>query len=161
MLISMLVGVAALGLQDIEAPVIRDDQPIDVSAGRCETFEKEDTLECSGRVRVTQAGTILSADHMTIIGVNDEGGPRRMVAKGNVRYSNDVNAMSGEKAVYVSATTTLTVTGDVVVVQKDQVMTGGKLIYNTTTGEIEFLPGPTGRVRGVFYTAPEEGAPDS
>ncbi|MEM9233511.1 MAG: LptA/OstA family protein, partial [Pseudomonadota bacterium] len=139
-----LMGVSLLGTQDIGVPTLRDDQPIDVSAGRCEVFENQDTVRCEGSVRVSQGEAILAANLMTIYGTQAEGGFRRIEAEGDVRYATGDNAMSGKSAVYDAATTTLTVTGDVVVVQADQVMTGGRLIYNTTSGATVFMPSDGG-----------------
>ena len=158
MLLTMvLLGMAAAGAQELSAPTLRDDQPIDVSANRCEVFENQDTVQCSGDVRVRQGDAILAADEMTIYGTQAEGGFRRIDAKGRVRYAADGSAMSGQRAVYDAETATLTVTGDVVVVQEEQVMTGGELVYNTTTGATVFTPDATGRVRGVFYPSQEGG----
>ncbi|RFB05596.1 LptA/OstA family protein [Parvularcula marina] len=148
-----LMGMTMLSSQDLPAQTLRDDQPIDVSAGRCEVFENEDTVRCEGAVRVSQGEAILAADRMTIYGTQEEGGFRRIEAEGAVRYATGENAMSGQSATYDAATTTLTLIGDVVVVQADQVMTGGQLVYNTTTGATLFTPPNGGRVRGVFYTA--------
>ena len=151
LLTMMLMGMAAAGAQEISAPTLRDDQPIDVSANRCEVFENEDTVKCTGDVRVRQGDSILAANEMTIYGTQAEGGFRRIDARGRVRYAADGSAMSGQEAIYDAETTTLTVTGDVVVVQEEQVMTGGKLVYNTVTGATVFTPDSSGRVRGVFY----------
>lgn len=151
-----LMGMTVLSGQDLPAPALRDDQPIDVTAARCEVFDNEDTLRCEGSVRVAQGESILAAERMTIYGTQAEGGFRRIEAEGAVRYAKGDNAMSGKSAVYDAASSTLTVTGDVVVVQADQVMTGGRLVYNTTTGATLFTPPEGGRVRGVFYTASDK-----
>lgn len=130
--------------------------PVDLSAGRCEAREQEDRVTCTGSVRVTQGDAILSAAKMSLFGVNTPSGLRRIEAEGEVRYASGPNAVSGASGVYDAASTTLTVTGDVIVIQGSQVMTGGRLIYNTETGDVEFGPGSGGRVRGLFYTQPQQ-----
>lgn len=152
-----LMGLAAAAAQNTAPAVPSLDQglPIDVSAaGKCEVLEQDDMVECSGDVRVTQGDTLLAAERMTIIGISDERGFRRIEAEGGVRYAADDSALSGEKAVFDADSDTLTVTGDVVVVQADQIMTGGRLVYNTVTGATMFTPEQGGRVRGVFYSRP-------
>lgn len=151
-----LMGITLLSGQDVPAPTLRDDRPIDVTAARCEVFENEDTVRCEGSVRVAQGEAILAAERMTIFGTRAEGGFERIEAVGGVRYATGDNAMSGNSAIYDAASSTLTVTGDVVVVQADQVMTGGRLVYNTVTGATIFTPPEGGRVRGVFYTASDK-----
>lgn len=161
---SSIIGVVAAGLGALcfsaQGPTsgagpmtLRDDLPIDVSAERCEVFENEDAVRCNGNVRVRQADAILTGDVMTIIGLSEEGGFRRIEAVGNVRYASGTDAISGARGVYDAPTTTVTVTGDVVAITKDQIMTGGELIYNTETGRTVFSAGSKGRVRGLFYTA--------
>lgn len=131
--------------------------PIDLSAGRCEASEMEDRVTCSGSVRVVQGEAILTAETMTLFGVNDAEGLRRIEAEGEVRYANGPNAISGHSGIYDAVATELVVTGDVIVIQDGQVMTGGELIYNTETGDVLFTPGREGRVRGLFYTRSSDG----
>lgn len=128
-------------------------KPVDVSAARCEVLKTEDTVECTGEVRVSQGEAILTGDRLKIFGTSATGGFRRIEGEGNIRYGNGIDAISGSTATYDAASSTIVVTGDVIVVQGPQVMTGGKLTYNTTTGAIAFQPGADGRVRGLFYTA--------
>jgi len=126
--------------------------PVDVSAGRCEVFENEDVIECTGAVRVTQGDALLSADRMKIYGAGGGDGFDKIEGEGNVRYAAGLNAVSAGWALYDGETTTITATGDVVVLQGDQVMAGGKVVYNTTTRAMVITPGADGRVRGVFHT---------
>lgn len=147
----MLIALGLTMIQGAGVPEFRDDKPIDISAERCEIFDNQDTWQCEGSVRVAQGDAILSAGKMTIFGTKSENGFSRIEAFGSVRYASGVNAMSGNAATYDAANTTLTLTGDVVVVEGEQIMTGGRLVYNTTTGATVFTPPPSGRVRGVFF----------
>ncbi|MEE4349123.1 MAG: LptA/OstA family protein [Pacificimonas sp.] len=142
-----------VGLEGTGALAPDSDAPIDLAAERCEVFENEDTARCAGAVRLVQGDAILTADEMTIFGFSHPDGVRRIEGSGNVRYASGPNAISGATAVYDASATTITVTGDVVVIQGDQIMAGGELVYNTATGALQFSPGADGRVRGLFYSA--------
>ncbi|MEM9422716.1 MAG: LptA/OstA family protein [Pseudomonadota bacterium] len=160
--LAVMVGLSAVATPAYAQDVQRDNgapsmgldasKPIDLSATRCEVFENEDTVECTGDVRVTQGPAILTADRMKIFGATAGEGFQRIEGHGDVRYSSEDNAVSGDKAVYDGPANTITVTGDVVVVQGEQVMLGGELIYNTLTRAIVFSPAEDGRVRGLFFT---------
>ena len=149
-----LVMLVALAMQDSLG--LSNDAPIEVTAGRCEALEMVDTMECTGNVRVKQGEAILTAEKVTIFGTNSEEGFERIEGEGTVRYAAGENAVSGDHAVYDGTANTITVTGDVVVIQGDQIMAGGRLVYNTVTRAIQFEPGPDGRVRGLFHTAESE-----
>ncbi len=148
------LGVGGALAQDNDGPSLGLDasKPIDLSAARCEVFENQDTVECTGNVRVTQGPALLTADRMIIYNATGGDGFQRIEGYGNVRYASEDNAVSGNEATYDGPTNTITVTGDVVVVQGEQVMLGGQLIYNTLTRAIVFSPAEDGRVRGLFYT---------
>ena len=153
MITSTLMFQLVLAMSAQSAPDVRSDLPYDISAERCEVFEVEDKIKCTGRVRVVQGEAILTADEMTVFGATSAAGFERIEGEGDVRYAEGVNAVSGRSAVFDGVNSTITVIGDVVVIQGEQVMVGGRLVYNTETGAMVFEPGETGRVRGVFYTA--------
>jgi lipopolysaccharide export system protein LptA len=62
----------------------------------------------------------------------------------------------GDNAVYDAASETITVTGDVVVVQDKNVTRASRIVYNVKTGEAKVTGGSrgknaTGRPRAVIY----------
>ncbi|MFI4966646.1 MAG: LptA/OstA family protein [Caulobacterales bacterium] len=87
-------------------------------------------------------------------------------AKGSVYYvSADGQRVHGDNAFYDSASTTITITGDVTAVNGQNVMRGTKMVYNTQTGEghVEGSgkgPGAKNRPRGVFYPKDANGQGD-
>jgi lipopolysaccharide export system protein LptA len=92
----------------------------------------------------------------------DVGQVERVEAEGPVFYTTPTQRATGDHATYVSADDTITMTGNVVVVQDKNVATGDKLVIEQKTGHstLSSTPGkPTGkpRVRAVFY--PSQGAP--
>lgn len=148
-------GVMALGAQpaaDEPGFGLDNSQPIDLAAERCEALNGGQVVECTGAVRVVQGPDLMTADRMKIYTAENDGGFERIESEGNFRYTSGINAVSGDYAIYDGPANTITVTGDVVVVQGEQVMVGGKLIYNTVARSIIFSPGEDGRVRGLFHT---------
>jgi lipopolysaccharide export system protein LptA len=82
----------------------------------------------------------------------------RMEADGNVYYVTPERVVKGDHAVYTADNTTITVTGtEVVATQGKNVISGTRMVMNTTTGEGTMIDeghtgrGHTGRVRSVIY----------
>ena len=105
-----------------------------------------------------QADVRVLADQMKIFtrgGSNDPtDGITRIEADGNFYYITPEQEVKGSRGVYVGATETFTVTGDVVLLQGDNVVTGNELIYDLRTDEAKVVGtckgrkcGSTGRVR--------------
>ena len=70
-------------------------------------------------------------------------------ASGNVYFVTPEQTIRGDRAVYTPANDTIVLTGDVILTQGQNVMTGGRLTYTTRT-EAAQMDG-AGRVQGVFY----------
>ena len=113
------------------------DAPIDITAKKFESFPDKDYGIWTGDVQVIQGEVLLTAPSLVIYGIA-AGEANRIEATGGMRYTNGLEAITGDAATYDAASETITVTGSVVVVQGDQVMTGGALVYNTKTGEMQF-----------------------
>ena len=78
----------------------------------------------------------------------------RMEAEGSVYYVTPDRKVRANAAVYVAGSTTITMTGDVVAVQGQNVLRGDRMVFNTETGEGQMQGGGKGgknRPRGVFY----------
>ncbi|NHK29489.1 hypothetical protein FF098_016375 [Parvularcula flava] len=132
--------------------------PIDITGAQFEAFQNEDYALWTGDVQVVQGEVILTAPQLKIYGI---GGGRfnRVDATGGIRYTNGLEAISGDRAVYRKENETIVVTGNVVVVQGRQVMTGQQMTYYLDTGKIVFNKETKARVRGVFFT--EDNAPSN
>ncbi len=72
-------------------------------------------------------------------------------ASGNVYYVTPTQTMRGDRAVYTVANDTIVVTGDVILTQGENVMTGTRIVYNVRTEAARIEGGQGGRVQGVFY----------
>jgi len=140
--------------------------PIDIVADRLDTWTgSPEALRDTSRLR---ADVIIA--HLEVrkdankASKNEAGGSSgacgavtTIEAKGHVYYvSTDGKRVHGDNAFWDAANTTITITGDVVAVQGDNVMRGSKMVDNTQTGEghVEGSakgPGAKNRPRAVLY----------
>ncbi len=126
----------------------------EIDAARSEYLDGGKRVISEGAVRVTQPGVILTADRIEVTFVEDTREIEEVLALGRVRYATITgDAIAGDRALYIAADSTFTVTGNVVVAQEAQVSTGEQLIYNTQTGSILMTGGENGRVRALISQA--------
>lgn len=110
------------------------------------------SLSLRGRAEVVQGQNRLRADVISGSGVNSE--IDRIEASGNVYFVTPEQTIRGDRAVFTLSDNLVVMTGDVIVTQGQNVMTGGRLTYNTETGAVTMAGGAGsngGRIRGVFY----------
>ncbi len=139
-----LIGGAAVG----QARPQTSDQPIMIGADAGERTNTSFSLR--GRAEVTQGGNRLRAD--AIEGASAAGGDISSVtASGNVYYVTPNETIRGDRAVYTISNATIVVTGDVILTQGKNVLTGGRLTYNIDTGAANMAGGANSRIQGVFY----------
>ena len=158
MIRSILAGAAALGIvlaaatgvataQTRPAP---SEQPIMVGADSAEQTPSGFALR--GRAEVLQGDNRLRAD--AIQGVSSGGAISQVTATGNVYYVTPTETIRGDRAVYTVSDTTIVVSGDVILTQGRNVLTGARLVYNIDTGAAR-MEGGSGsgatRIQGVFY----------
>ena len=127
----------------------QSDAPLDITSDRLES--NENVAVWSGSVRVIQGDAIMTSDELVIVR-NDAGELEEIQAIGDVRYSTGKEAITGEKAVYRETERSIEMTGDVVVTQGEQVMSGGRLLNWVDTGKLTFTAPEGRRVRGIFHT---------
>jgi lipopolysaccharide export system protein LptA len=96
-----------------------------------------------GRAEVVQGQNRLRADAINGIGAD--------VWSGNVYFVTPDQTIRGDRAVYTLANNEVVVTGDVILTQGQNVLTGGRLVYNTETESARMEGSSNGRIRGVFY----------
>ena len=78
-------------------------------------------------------------------------GESRIEASGNVYFVTPEQTIRGDRAVYTTADDMIVVTGDVILTQGQNVLTGSRLTYNVRTETARIEAGGQGRIRGVFY----------
>ena len=139
----------ALGLSALPtiggAQSFQGGQPI--MWGADEVSRTPTLLSLRGRAELTQGDNRIRADRVE--GTISNGDLSRVEASGNVYFVTPEQTIRGDRAVYTPANDTIILTGDVILTQGQNVMTGGRLTYNTRT-EAAQMDG-AGRVQGVFY----------
>jgi lipopolysaccharide export system protein LptA len=125
------------------------NQPIGYGADTGELTNTSVSLR--GRAEITQGQARLRAN--AIEGARDaSGGLTTIEASGDVYYVTPNETIRGDRAVYTVSNATVVVTGDVILRQGQNVLTGSRLSYNVDTGQARIEGGGQGgRVRGVFY----------
>ncbi len=106
-----------------------------------------------GRAEITQGGNRLRAGRVNLT-TDDRGGVTRVEAIGEVFFVTPTQTARGDRATYDLNTDEVVVTGEVILAQGENVMRGGRLVYNvrTETGRMAGAPTAGGdRVQGVFY----------
>lgn len=107
-------------------------------------------ISLRGRAELTQGDSRIRADR--IEGSISNGDLTRVEATGGVYFVTPEQTIRGDRAVYTPANDTIVLTGDVILTQGENVMTGGRLTYNTRTESAQMDGGgQNGRVQGVFY----------
>ncbi len=105
----------------------------------------------TGQADIRQGDVRLLADKVQIYtdgsqnGLVSTSGFSRMVATGNFYYITPEQEVRGDKAVYTQTDDSFVVTGDVVLLQEDSVVTGEKLNYNLSTREAKIVGNCNGR----------------
>ena len=148
--------------------------PYDVSADHQEIFQAENKVVLTGSVEVLNGQSRLRTPQLTVFynknnGVRGRPAPggapgavQRMEAVGPVYFVTPTQQAKGDHASYDAATDTMTLAGDVTLVQDKNVATGDKLTINQKTGLVTLTGGGAkGRVRGVFYSDEKPAAPQA
>ncbi len=155
MSMSRVLSAAAVALAMVAIPVAGEaqspanssDAPISFGADSGEYVGNTVTLR--GRAELIQGQNRLRADRVSGL---SQTGESRIEAAGNVYFVTPEQTIRGDSAVYTTADDMIVVTGDVILTQGQNVLTGSRLTYNvrTRTARIE-AGGQGGRIRGVFY----------
>ena len=146
------------------------DGPVDITADELEVQNKACVSIWRGRAEALQGQTRLRADLLRAtmatkqavagapsLGTSACGELIRMEAEGQVFYITAKDQrVRGDAATYDANAETVTMTGDVIAVQGQNVLRGSRMVFNTKTGEGRLTGGATGRnqsarPRGVFY----------
>lgn len=135
--------------------------PVAWGADRTEYLDAEGILKLIGRAELIQAENRLRANNIDLFfmpnaqgGAGGGGDVREIVAVGDVYFVTPTQVVRGDRAVYTAASDTIVVTGDVILTQGENVMTGSQLTVQVGTSRATMDGGPTPagrRVRGVFY----------
>ncbi len=147
------------------------NEPIDISSDNSEQFREERRAVWYGNVEVIQGTSRLRTPRLTVFySAREPNGPKpaagdaasdighieRVEADGPVYYMTPTQKAKGDHGTYIGADDTITLTGDVVMVQDKNVATGDKAVINQKTGHSTLTSnahtgGGRQRVRAVLY----------
>lgn len=146
------------------------DGPVDITADELEVQNKECVSVWRGKAEALQGQARLRADLIRAVFQTKAGAPGassvgsgacgdllRMEAEGSVFYvTSKEQRVRGDAGTYDAQAETVTLTGDVVAVQGQNVLRGSRMVFNTKTGEGRMVGAQSGRnagqrPRGVFY----------
>jgi lipopolysaccharide export system protein LptA len=153
------------------------DQPVQIEAASLEVRDKQKIATFSGNVKVVQGDTTVRCKTL-IVHYDDRGatgstmtstlGTRgrqqisRLEAKGGVIVTQHDQTATGDLGLFDMRANTVTLTGNVVVSQGQNVMRGDRLVVNLTTGVSRLDAGKSqGPVRMLIQQQPQGGSSPS
>jgi lipopolysaccharide export system protein LptA len=157
---AIVTGVATASAQ--QSKLFQDfkpgsDEAIQVEADKLEVTEKEQERISvfTGNVTVQRGATVLKASTITIH--SDSGAPEAgkeafnlIEAEGNVQVTEGGQTATGDTATFNMKTQVATISGNVVLSQGRNVLTGARLVVDLNSGIARVEQGSGGRIRGVF-----------
>ena len=154
-LLSTFLTLSALMVPSMALAQFSADSSADTILLADDTVYSNGSTKLSGQVDIRQGDVRLLADEVEIFSSGGSGGGLvstdgiiRIIATGNFYYITPEQEVRGEKGVYTAATDSFDVTGDVVLLQQDSVVTGERLKYNLTTRAAEVVSDCKGRKCG-------------
>ena len=140
--------------------------PIDITADEAEVINSQCLAIWRGDAEALQARTRLRAQVIRVHSRKEGdgcGSTERLEAEGRVYYVTAGRAVRADSAVYAAGSDTITLTGDVIVVEGRNVARGDRLVVNVETGQAQMSSNAKGRnrpgrVRGVFYPSGDQPA---
>ena len=174
----LMAGLLLTGAVTIAAPAAAQfaagGGPIDVTANELELVDAQHLAIWRGDVESMQGRNRMRADVLNIYfaGTSSSAGAakgsggvapgrnwgkvQRVTAEGNVFYISPTQTARGDHGLYEQGSDSITITGDVIVVQGQSVVHGDKLLIDLKTNRATMVSdargtGAHGRVRGIFY----------
>jgi lipopolysaccharide export system protein LptA len=155
------------------------DQPIQIEAASLEMRDKKKEATFSGNVKVVQGDTTMTSKVLVVFyeskdpnapqpaanakaaksapapmqaaapGPGGSSSIKRLEAKGNVVVTQKDQVVTGETAVFDTKTNLITMSGGVVLTQCQNVLRGDRLLVDMTTG-VSRVESDSGKVNGLF-----------
>ena len=145
-------------------------EPISIDADKLEVFDKEQRAVYTGNVVAAQGQSILRCTILVVFYTQQQGGQQKQAAPAQrgakqegsklkkldcagpvsvttKKEDGNIQTATGKNGVFEAAANEVTLTGDVILVDGQNVQRGDKLVYNTDTG-VAIVSG--GRVSGFF-----------
>jgi lipopolysaccharide export system protein LptA len=159
------------------------DQPIQIEAASLEMRDKKKEATFAGNVKVVQGDTTMTSKSLVVFydsnsspaapaanakaaksapmqaatpGPGGSSSIRRLEAKGNVVVTQKDQVVTGETAVFDTKSNLVTMLGGVVLTQGKNVLRGDRLMVDMTTG-VSRVESDSGRVQGLFISSGQGG----
>lgn len=155
------------------------DQPIQIESASLEVRDKKKEATFTGDVKVVQGDTTMTSATLVVFYDQEQAatpsksgkaapkaplpaaapGPggsssiRRLEAKGNVVVTQKDQVVTGDTAVFDTRTNSVTMLGKVVLTQNKNVVRGDRLVVDMTTG-ISRVESDSGKVQALFQSGP-------
>ncbi|WP_249152556.1 LptA/OstA family protein [Bradyrhizobium liaoningense] len=154
------------------------DQPIQIEAASLEMRDKKKEATFAGNVKVVQGDTTMTSKSLVVFYEGGGGGQaapapqpakgakagamqsatpgpggsssiKRLEARGNVVVTQKDQVVTGETAIFDTKTNLITMVGGVVLTQCKNVLRGDRLLVDMTTG-VSRVESDSGKVQGLF-----------
>ena len=161
------------------------DKPIQIEAAELEMRDKKKEATFSGNVKVVQGDTTMTSKTLVVFydstpaptapapaanskaaksapmqsatpGPGGSSSIRRLEARGNVVVTQKDQVVTGETAVFDTKTNLITMLGGIVLTQGKNVLRGDRLMVDMTTG-VSRVESDSGRVQGLFQSSGQGG----
>jgi lipopolysaccharide export system protein LptA len=165
------------------------DQPIQIEANTLEMRDKKKEATFAGNVKVVQGDTTMTSKVLVVFydssspaagspasapagnakatpkaapmqsatpGPGGSSSIRRLEAKGNVVVTQKDQVVTGENAVFDTKTNLVTMVGGVILTQGKNVLRGDRLMVDMTTG-VSRVESDSGKVQGLFQSSGQGG----
>jgi lipopolysaccharide export system protein LptA len=163
------------------------DQPIQIEAASLEMRDKKKEATFAGNVKVVQGDTTMTSKTLVVFydstsppapaanakagnakaaksapmqaaspGPGGSSSIRKLEAKGNVVVTQKDQVVTGETAVFDTRTNMITMLGGIVLTQGKNVLRGDRLMVDMTTG-VSRVESDSGRVQGLFISSGGQG----
>ena len=166
-----LAACLVLPVAPADAQIGDSSQPLDIEADHVDVYDAERRIVWTGNVNALQGTSSIRADRIEVFfdgegnGTGDGmaggwGDINRIVASDNVFYITPSQRARGNRGVYLLAEETVTLTGEVVITQGENVITANRFVTNLATGNSTFgSEGDGERVRSVIIPSSTNSAP--
>ncbi len=151
------------------SPGFAGNQPVDITADSLDSFREQHLTIYKGNVEAIQGNARIRTPQLDIYSAakpnnpnapstpgQSFGGIERMEAAGPVYYVTPTETAKGDHGTYLKLPDTITLTGNVILTQDKNVLTGEKLVIEQKTGH-STLTNNSGRVRTIIY--PQQATP--
>jgi lipopolysaccharide export system protein LptA len=163
------------------------DQPIQIEAAELEMRDKKNEATFSGNVKVVQGDTTMTSKTLVVFydssapaaaaptaatkakaakaapmqsatpGPGGSSSIKRLEASGNVVVTQKDQVVTGDTAIFDTKTNLITMLGGIVLTQGKNVLRGDRLLVDMTTG-VSRVESDSGRVQGLFQSSGQGGS---